>query len=435
MRPCKHDVIVQGCRLCYLYQHTAKYRQLWGGNIVQVACTSDGIGDALLGLIPVTGLEGRNPDTMVTYSLLGGSRTGAPWQVQWVKLFIDDGRISITLTPNVKTCYPYDNYNEQNATRLEKPRWQWYCDACDTQPKLPTPRPLDTKVIKWAQRYRDHVILSPFSAWNCRAWMVSHWLYLERLLMEKGFSVILLEGRTHDTNRCKPFKGEILRDESAEKVAALMTVAEGYVGNDSGMTHLAGLLSLPGVVLCAQIKGEKIYGLYTSIKVMNGPLACGGCHWQGRHGWSQHCDSVCANLQAITPENVMLSLEGQMYNAKKRQNLASAHLTTIDVPSSSRSGKVGTELTNLLSSLGVVAAPNCKCKERAAQMDTWGVEGCKSRREEVVRWMKEMYAGVGWLERMRAAGRAVTSGLFTSIDWSDPFGSLVDEAIRRAGEK
>jgi len=68
-------------------------------------------------------------------------------------------------------------------------------------------------------------------------------------------------------------------------------------------------------------------------------------------------------------------------------------------------------------------------------MDAWGVEGCREHREEIVAWLRESYAATTWTERLAAGGIAIIDGLAFQLDLSDPFGSLVDEAIRRAAEK
>ncbi len=86
-------------------------------------------------------------------------------------------------------------------------------------------------------------------------------------------------------------------------------MADAFVGNDSGMTHLAGMLHIPSIVLTAQIKGKNLYGIYPTIKVIDAPLSCGGCHWQSSGGWVPRCDQLCANLQMIQPQDVFLTLQ------------------------------------------------------------------------------------------------------------------------------
>lgn len=77
-------------------------------------------------------------------------------------------------------------------------------------------------------------------------------------------------------------------------------------------------------------------------------------------------------------------------------------------------GGPGTELSKMLSRIGITAAPNCSCKAHAKQMDEWGPDVCEQRMPEIL----------GWLERQANARKL-------------PFSSFVAEqvvrmAIRRA---
>jgi hypothetical protein len=92
----------------------------------------------------------------------------------------------------------------------------------------------------------------------------------------------------------------------------------------------------------------------------------------------------------------------------------------------------GTELQKILKTLGINPKPSCDCNGKAAQMDYWGVAGCRENRDTIVEWMRAGQDKWGWTAKLRAAANAVTTGLAFQLDWSDPFPSLIDEAIRRA---
>lgn len=91
----------------------------------------------------------------------------------------------------------------------------------------------------------------------------------------------------------------------------------------------------------------------------------------------------------------------------------------------------GTQLMKLLHHLGVHPG-NCRCNKRAKQMDEWGPEGCRTHRDEIAGWLREEAASNSWRLLATALARTVTTGLVFSLSPLDPFGSLVDEAIRRA---
>jgi len=50
---------------------------------------------------------------------------------------------------------------------------------------------------------------------------------------------------------------------------------------------------------------------------------------------------------------------------------------------------VGTELTAILASAGIVHTPGCACGDRALYMDRMGTEWCKANTAEIVGWLKE----------------------------------------------
>jgi hypothetical protein len=90
----------------------------------------------------------------------------------------------------------------------------------------------------------------------------------------------------------------------------------------------------------------------------------------------------------------------------------------------------GTELKAMLKGLGFSTCG--KCSETAKRMDEGGPSWCRSNRFTIVARLVEARKAAGWLEKLRATGLALSSGLAFSLDPLDPLGSLVDEAIRRA---
>lgn len=93
----------------------------------------------------------------------------------------------------------------------------------------------------------------------------------------------------------------------------------------------------------------------------------------------------------------------------------------------------GGELARLLAEIGAEpTSGKCSCAARAREMDGWGIDGCRERREEIKDWLREAYKGTSWRELFAAISAAAKSGLALRINPLDPFGSLLDEAIRRA---
>lgn len=83
----------------------------------------------------------------------------------------------------------------------------------------------------------------------------------------------------------------------------------------------------------------------------------------------------------------------------------------------------------VLCDLGLRPQSACNCCERIKQMNAWGVAGCIANRETVLSWWREAYHESTILERAKAGWHALSKSWFSL---SDPFGSIFDEAMRRA---
>jgi len=60
-------------------------------------------------------------------------------------------------------------------------------------------------------------------------------------------------------------------------------------------------------------------------------------------------------------------------------------------------------------------------------MDAWGPAGCVGNRELIISWLHEAYETASLEETIRAGWRGAWK-----LNPLDPFGSLLDEAMRRA---
>lgn len=93
---------------------------------------------------------------------------------------------------------------------------------------------------------------------------------------------------------------------------------------------------------------------------------------------------------------------------------------------------VGSQLWRLLEKLGIRHTQNCPCLAWAERMNDWGPKGCRLARQEIVTHMKMSATNYGWGDMGTAVAKAITSGLAFRLSILDPYGSLLDEAIRLA---
>jgi hypothetical protein len=95
----------------------------------------------------------------------------------------------------------------------------------------------------------------------------------------------------------------------------------------------------------------------------------------------------------------------------------------------------GSQLWNLLrDDFGVEHTADCPCLGTAEWMNRIGPDGCREQRAECVKKIKEGKAKVfgRWRDYINAAATGARRGAVRYVKITDPIGSVVDEAIRRA---
>ena len=92
----------------------------------------------------------------------------------------------------------------------------------------------------------------------------------------------------------------------------------------------------------------------------------------------------------------------------------------------------GTELKDLLSSIGIESFYECNCNQWVVEMDRWGIEGCLRNRKKIIRQLRRGVKKRGWWDLIQTGKLAIKESWFKILD---PIGSIVDEAIRRAEVK
>lgn len=92
---------------------------------------------------------------------------------------------------------------------------------------------------------------------------------------------------------------------------------------------------------------------------------------------------------------------------------------------------VGTELQNILESLGITDTLGCGCKAMVRRMDKWGIHGCTLNRTPIINQLRKRAKKRGWDEYFTAAQKSLESGLAFRLNWLDPIPDLLTEAMRR----
>ena len=107
---------------------------------------------------------------------------------------------------------------------------------------------------------------------------------------------------------------------------------------------------------------------------------------------------------------------------------------TCQIPRPTTEHGVGDKLASLLKSLRFTAKENCGCRELQLELNTLGVDGCRREFDRLVAVLQEKYATTTWIDRMKATGLAIITGLAFRLSIDNPIPDLLREAIRQSEE-
>lgn len=95
----------------------------------------------------------------------------------------------------------------------------------------------------------------------------------------------------------------------------------------------------------------------------------------------------------------------------------------------------GTELKEILASIGVNPHPDCGCNGKMMEMNRLGDDGCDEKADEIAAFLHQNAGRWSWTEKVQIAARAVKSGLAFKLNPANPYISLVREAVKRSRAK
>jgi len=151
------------------------------------------------------------------------------------------------------------------------------------------------------------------TTWHTKHWPLDHWQVLAGMTINAGFRVLLTAGTDDEVARGERIADgrpgiEVVPPGSLSRLAGILAGAAGYVGSDTGLSHLCGALNVPGVT----IYGPSDPGLTAPIgddhAALHAELACAPCK-------SRICpldpprDNAAPCQVAITPAMVWDALE------------------------------------------------------------------------------------------------------------------------------
>ncbi len=112
-----------------------------------------------------------------------------------------------------------------------------------------------------------YVIIHPGSGGLRKVWPLEYFFEVENYLYDYGIKCIYLLGENEERYLPMMKKKLFFHNLSFKKIIFLLTYAITYVGCDSGISHLAGILNVPGLALFGP-SSEIIYKPWGKIKVI-----------------------------------------------------------------------------------------------------------------------------------------------------------------------
>lgn len=154
------------------------------------------------------------------------------------------------------------------------------------------------------------IIIHPGSGSRKKCWPISNFVKVASLIDANGkrpeFILGPAEYDLHDILvQSKKLKANFHKIEKLTELAGLLKIGGGFIGNDSGVSHLAAFIGLPTVAVFGPSDPKTWKPMGRVVKVVRPDLECSPCFETGTVG----CEEIeCFNR--ISPEDVLEAFYG-----------------------------------------------------------------------------------------------------------------------------
>ncbi|NLG19175.1 MAG: glycosyltransferase family 9 protein [Fibrobacter sp.] len=152
---------------------------------------------------------------------------------------------------------------------------------------------MPTEVLQKARstlKSDNSIAICPGSGSRVKNWPFENFKICASELRNSGYSILWVSGPAEE-DLCFPVEDIVLKNQDLSLLSALFSMCRGYIGNDSGITHLAAFSGCPVIALFGPSdpkiwspRGEMVTVLYK-------PESCSPCHPQ-KHN-HQTCSRLC----------------------------------------------------------------------------------------------------------------------------------------------
>jgi hypothetical protein len=276
-----------------------------GRKALEFHIDAGGIGDAVVGLYAACGLADAG------YQAVYRCRHPA-----WFAGVAHPGLtiLGFAATP-VNGSGDYGRHLQLAGSREVASRPQWYCDRIAEGHGIPTFAPSRPGTVARPSPVVDpgYVVLSPFSTEPARTWPSERWRQLAAEFAGAGKRVVGIDGPGENDARLRDIFGGVSANwywgMSPGWMLGLLAHAELFVGNDSGMAHIAGLLGTPARAVMTHLRPSMVFDCAPSVVGVGAEgWECQGCAWHYANGFRDECNQGCKALQSIGTDRIHRSL-------------------------------------------------------------------------------------------------------------------------------
>jgi heptosyltransferase-3 len=159
-----------------------------------------------------------------------------------------------------------------------------------------------------ADYHPSRIFIHPGSGSRKKCWPISNFIKTASLIENKGWEPEFILGPAEydlfdRLLRLKPLKAEVHRVETLTELASLLKTGGGFIGNDSGVSHLSAFLGLPTIAVFGPSDPEVWKPVGRAVEILWSGGGCSPCFDTGAVGCQ---DLDCFNK--ILPEDVLAAL-------------------------------------------------------------------------------------------------------------------------------
>jgi len=167
---------------------------------------------------------------------------------------------------------------------------------------------------------RAHLAIAPGSRWPDKRWPANHYAALAQHAADNGRNIVLV-GDTDDSKHCDEIAsrmgGSVINlagECSIMETAAVISRCDGFVGNDSGLMHLAEAVGVPVLALFGPtVEAFGYFPSGPSSRVLERSLSCRPC---SRNGAVPCIRGTNECLTAISVDDVQGALDTMLNSSQ-----------------------------------------------------------------------------------------------------------------------